>query len=243
MYVRLEAARGYAPPSRPVILIPPFYGKPLEFEGGNLKVELLIFGRFLRFIPHILLGMQLLGQQGLGSLRHYGLNAFKIESASCAFSGKPVLQGNVIFPGNVAAIDAKEVQPYAGNFVKVGFKTPFTGPVFPKTPERLLWSIRRRLINIVNEYGDGSEVPGPKCSGETLSLTTHFHLLERRSTRSEKRLFKGTTGVAEYRFSEIDRAGSWLLNVGFITGCGPDSSFGCGFLQDLTPKGPSTQRS
>jgi len=163
MYVRLGATRGYAPPSRPVILVPPFYGKPLEFEGGNLRVELLIFGRFLRFIPHILLGLQLLGQQGLGSLRHYGLNAFKIESAMCAFSGKPVLKGNVIFPGNVAAMDIKEVAPYAGNFVKVGFKTPFTGPVFPKTPERLLWSIRRRLINIVNEYGDGSEVQDPKC--------------------------------------------------------------------------------
>ena len=98
MYVRLGAARGYAPPSRPVILIPPFYGTPLEFEDGNLKVELLIFGRFLRFIPHILLGMQLLGQQGLGSLRHYGLNTFRIELGICAFSGKSVVQGDVMFP-------------------------------------------------------------------------------------------------------------------------------------------------
>ncbi|MBO3803951.1 MAG: hypothetical protein JTT11_08820, partial [Candidatus Brockarchaeota archaeon] len=193
MYVRQRAARGYAPPSRPVIIIPPFYGRPISFEGGVLSVEILVFGRFLRFLPHIMLGMQLLGQQGLGSLRHYGINAFRIESARCAFSGKPVVQREVIFPANIEARDVKDFPPYQGNRVRVGFKTPYTGPVFPKTPERLLWSIRRRLISAVNEYGDGSEVPEFKCSGETLSLSTHFHLLERRSMRSQKKLFKGTT--------------------------------------------------
>lgn len=245
MYMRKKATRGYAPPSRPVILIPPFYGKPLSFEGGALKIEVLIFGRFVRFLPHILLGMQLLGQEGLGSLRHYGLNTFRIESAECAFSEKSILQGNVIKPSNIKAMDIKEIGPYPGNYVRVGFKTPFTGPIFPKTPERFLWSIRRRLINIVNEYGDGSAVPDCRCSGETVSLSTHFHLLERRSTRSEKKLFKGVTGVAEYKFGEIDDVGRWLLNVGFITGSGPDSSFGCGFLQNLTNRGanPSIQHS
>lgn len=236
MYIRQKATRGYAPPSRPVIIIPPFYGKPLEFEDGVLRIEILIFGKFIRFLPHILLGMQLLGQQGIGSLRHYGLNTFRVESAKCAFSEKTIAQRDAIFPANIETRDVKDVPPYPGNYVKVGFKTPYTGPVFPKTPERLLWAIRRRLINIVNEYGDGSEVPEFKCTGETASISTHFHLLERRSTRSQKKLFKGITGVAEFKFSEIDQAGKWLLNVGFITGCGPDSSFGCGFLQDLTSR-------
>lgn len=135
MYVRQDATRGYAPPSRPVILIPPFYGKPLAFEGGILRVELLMFGKFLQFLPHVLLGMQLLGQRGLGSLRHYRLNMFKIESARCAFSDKLVVQGDVIYPANIRAIDVKDVPPFQGKILKVGFKTPFTGPIFPTTPE------------------------------------------------------------------------------------------------------------
>ncbi|WP_309493155.1 hypothetical protein [Candidatus Hecatella orcuttiae] len=233
--MRSEAKRGYAPPSKPVILIPPFFGKAMDIEkDACLTVEALLLGDFRRYLPHLLLGMNFLGQVGLGSTRHYGLSRFEVEKGICAFSGKTVYERGVIMPANMKSVDVRDIPPYPDNRVKVGFKTPFTGSCFPPTPERLLWMIRRRLIGFVNEYGDGSEVADFKCSGQIVNHSVHVHHLQRRSKRSEKKYFKGYTGVVDYEFSELDDVGRWLLNLGFIIGCGPDSSFGCGFLQDLT---------
>jgi CRISPR/Cas system endoribonuclease Cas6 (RAMP superfamily) len=140
-------------------------------------------------------------------------------------------------PGNLKSLDAKEHPPYGGATLKLGYKTPFTGNPFPPPPERLLWMIRRRLIGFVNEYGDESPVADYKCIGKITHTSIHAHDLQRRSTRSEKRYFKAYTGVVDYQFDELDEIGRWLLNLGFTIGCGPDSSFGCGFLQDLTESG------
>lgn len=234
-HMKDRAKRGYAPPSKPIILIPPFFGRAMEVEkDAHLTLDVLFFGDFRRYLPHLTLGLNFLGQVGLGSTRHYGLSRFEVEKGVCIFSGKTVYERGVIMPANLKSVNAQDAPSYPGTHVKIGFKTPFTGSHFPLTPNRLLWMIRRRLIGFVNEYGDGSQVADFKCDGKIVTHSVHIHDLQRRSARSEKKYFKGYTGVVDYEFTELDDTGRWLLNLGFIIGCGPDSSFGCGFLQDLT---------
>ena len=231
-HMRSKAERGYAPPIKPIISIPPFFGKPMHFETeGRLDVEVLFFGDFRRYLPHALLAVSLLGQTGLGSLRHYNLNKFEIASATCNFSGKQIYDGNTISLSNLKSIDISEIQKYEVNAVNIGFKTPFTAPSFPPEFDSLLNLIRNRLIRFVNEYGTQEEVPDFTAKGEINRYVRHYHNLQRRSTRSNKTRFDGYTGIIEYEIKEINDAGRWLLNVGFVIGCGPDSSFGCGFLQ------------
>ncbi|MDI6859686.1 MAG: hypothetical protein QMC85_04245 [Methanocellales archaeon] len=93
--------------------------------------------------------------------------------------------------------------------------------------------IRNRLIRFVNEYGSKEKIPEFIAKGEIRNCLKNYHELQRRSMRSDKTLFRGYTGVIEYDIKEIDDVGRWLLNIGFIIGCGPDSSFGCGFLQNI----------
>ncbi|MCW3133455.1 MAG: hypothetical protein N2V78_03905 [Methanophagales archaeon] len=119
-----------------------------------------------------------------------------------------------------------EIQKYKKetNAVTIGFKTPFTAPSFPPEFDSLLNLIRNRLIRFVNDF---------VAEGEIKKYVRHYHNLQRRSIRSNKTKFDGYTGIIEYSIKEIDDAGRWLLNVGFVIGCGPDSSFGCGFLQPI----------
>ncbi len=236
-HMRSKAERGYAPPTKPIISIPPFFGRPMHFEpDGHLNVEILFFGDFRRYLPHALLGVSLLGQTGLGSLRHYNLNRFEISSATCNLSGKQIYDGNTISLSNLESIDISEIQKYGANTVTIGFKTPFTAPSFPPEFHSLLKLIRNRLIRFVNEYGNKEEVPDFVADGEIKRYVRHYHNLQRRSTRSGKTKFDGYTGIIEYDIKEINDAGRWLLNVGFVIGCGPDSSFGCGFLQPIYNK-------
>ena len=39
------------------------------------------------------------------------------------------------------------------------------------------------------------------------------------------------TGVVTYDVDELDDMKAWMLQLGFIVGCGPDCSFGCGFCK------------
>lgn len=177
--------------------------------------------------------MNILGKIGLGSERHYGQNRFEVNSAKCKLSGRLVYDGSTIIPGNLLSLDVKDIPPHNEDEIKIGFRTPFTSKPFPPPPERLIWLIRHRLIGFVNEYGSGEEVPSFKCEGDIVSYTSHRHELERRSIRSQKTLFRGCTGVLEYKFLQLDDTARWLINLGLILGCGPDSSFGCGFIRKI----------
>lgn len=233
-YEKKVSKKGHAPPQRPIILIPPFFGKTMWFNNDSyLNVELLFFGDFRKYLPHTLLGLRLAGQEGLASERHYGYNRFEIFEAVCNFSGRKVFDGNTISFSNLKTIEIKDVEPYQGSCIKIGFKTPFISMVFPPNIEQLLNSIRNRLIRFVNEYGTQEKVPGFCVKGRVKNYTKHFHHLERRSLRSEKTTFKGYTGIVEYEFEDIDNVSRWLLSIGLIIGAGSDSSFGLGFLQVL----------
>jgi len=239
-----RAKRGYAPPVKPLVAVPPFFGRSLEVEKDcTLSLETILFGDFDRYLPQLIVGLSSLGYSGLGSLRPYGFNRFDVESGVCAFSGRAILREGVLYPGSLQSIGVSDIQPIESAQVSVGFRTPFTGSVFPPNLDELIELTRRRLIGFVNEYGDGANVPAFSCKGEIARSSVHYHKLERRSTRSEKKFFKGYTGLVDYKIEEADAVSRWLLGVAFVLGCGPDSSFGCGFLQDLTkPKQGTTPR-
>jgi len=234
MYMRDNADRGHAPPQKPIIIVPPFFGKEMKFEeDGYLDVELLFFGDFKKYLPHVLLGLRLGGQQGIGSMRYYGQNRFKVDRAVCEFSEKEVYNGRTVKLDNLKTIDAKDIGPIWKEKLKIGFKTPFTGKKFPPSMDYLLSLARYRLIHFVNEYGDGKRVPDFEVDAEIEGYDHHYHDLQRRSKRSDKTQFNSYTGVVEYEIEDIDEVGEWLLGVALTIGCGPDSSFGCGFVQML----------
>jgi len=232
MYEKSVAKRGYAPPQRPIIIIPPFLGKTLNLKkDGYLNIEILLFGEYVKFIPHVLLALRLSGQDGLGADRHYGLNRFEISSAHCGLLGKHIFDGSKLDLANLEVIDIQNIPVPEIREYKLGFRTPLSQVTFPPLPQELINLIRNRLIRIVNEYGDGTKIQDANITGQIIDYQSHFHNLQRRSTRSNKKIFKGHTGIVEYEIKEIDDVGKWLLVVGELIGAGPDSSFGCGFFK------------
>lgn len=233
-YVRVEAERGYAPPIKPIILIPAFFGRTMEIkEKATLSVDVLFCGDFAKYLPHVILGMNLLGRKGLYSQRYQGLNRFYVKSIECGFSGGNVYDGETIYLRNLVVRDVQDIEKVAEKSVRIGFRTPFTGNEFPLSFERLLFMIRSRVIRLANEYGSGDVIPDVEAKGEIINCEKHYHKLERRSSRSNKRVFHSYTGVVEYEINDMNDTAAWNLGLGFVVGCGPDASFGCGFLKKL----------
>jgi hypothetical protein len=231
-YEREFARRGHSAPPRPIILVPPFFGKPLVFEReGRLELRLLLFGDFLRNLPHTLLALQQFGSHGLGEARYHGRNRFEVHRAVCERSGKLVFDGSTIYPGNLEPVEVGEIAPASGNKFEIGFRTPIDCPkAFPPPPDRLLHMIRRRLVLYVNEYGTGERIPDFTCEGAVKPLAKHRHRLIGYSKRSGRREFWAWTGIARYEFGELDAGARWLLRVGEVLGAGGKASFGMGFF-------------
>lgn len=239
-HMREEPMRGHASPPKPLVIIPPFFGKKLFVEkGGHLDLDILLYGGFIRYLPHAVLGLRLLGQKGIGSKRRYDMNRFVISGMTCNFTGKIVYDGNKINLENIGIIDFEDVEPLeVNNRLKVRFRTPFISKTgeFPPSLDRLLWHIRQRLIHYVNEYGDGSQVLDFNSDGKIVRSKKHFHRLKRRSVRGGKQEFHAYSGVVEYEIEQIDHTSKWLLEVGKIVGAGAKPSFGCGYLSFSTKK-------
>ena len=233
-HMREKAERGHAPPVKPIVLIPPFFGKLLEIdEDATLDVDVLFCGDFARYLPHVILGMNLFGKRGLYIERYHGLNKFEVESITCCFSHKKVYDGETIFLKNLKTANIKDIPYKILEEITVGFKTPFTGMKFPPGFHTLLTLVRNRVIRFVNEYGNKEKVLPVTAVGHTRKYTEHYHKLERRSSRSRKNVFHSYTGVVTYDIDKLNDTGAWILQLGFIVGCGPDCSFGCGFLQKM----------
>ncbi|MBU7015386.1 MAG: hypothetical protein HXS43_11225 [Theionarchaea archaeon] len=165
--------------------------------------------------------------------RYEGLNRFHVRSIECGFTGKNIYDGETIFLRNLLLKDIHDTERITDKRIAVGFRTPFTGNEFPPSFERLLSLIRNRVIRLVNEYGSGHIIPDAKGKGRILRCEKHYHKLERRSSRSDKRVFHSYTGVVEYEIDRLDDAAAWILGLGFVVGCGPDASFGCSSLKKL----------
>ncbi|HLB71726.1 MAG TPA: CRISPR system precrRNA processing endoribonuclease RAMP protein Cas6, partial [Candidatus Methanoperedens sp.] len=219
------------------VFIPPFFGKSFTVEkDGFLDVDILLFGRFTRYLPHVALGLSMLGQSGIGSERRYDVNKFKLEEMKCSFSKDVVYDGSTI---NIGAMRTVDLADYARNGVSatdilsIGFETPImvkTGE-FPPTLDKLLSMVRQRLILYVNEYGDGTKIPDFECSAAIESSSVHFHNIKSISMRAGKRDFHTYTGTAEYSIEKMDENALQLLRIGLLIGAGPKPSFGLGFLR------------
>ncbi len=233
-HVKTKSKRGHAPPTKPIIIIPPFFGKQMKIEKEpTLTLEILFFGDFTKYLPHVILAMNLLGKRGLYSQRYEGLNRFEVKEIGCCLSQKTVYDGETIFLKNLTITDIRDFEPFKMNRAKIGFRTSFTGKEFPPDPLNLLHGIRNRLIRFVNEYGNGEDIPEVEVTGRIEGFTSHYHKLERRSMRSDKTVFHSYTGVVDYSFDILDEEAAWILALGFQVGCGPDSAFGCGFLKNI----------
>ncbi len=228
---------GFAAPPKPIVFIPPFFGKSFTVEeNGFLDVGILLFGRFTRYLPHVALGLSMLGQSGIGSERRYDVNKFKLEEMRCSFSKEIVYDGSTI---NIGAMRTVDLADYAREGISItdslsiGFETPImikTGK-FPPALDKLLGMVRQRLILYVNEYGDGARIPDFECSAAVKSSSVHFHSVKSRSLRAGKRDFFTYTGTAEYSVEKIDENAMQIFRIGLLIGAGPKPSFGLGFLK------------
>jgi len=235
IYMRKTAKKGYTAPLKPIIFIPQFIGKSLTLlKNGEMTVEIIFFGNYSRYLPHIISGIKLLGLSGIGNPRYKNSNLFYIESMKCGFSGRDILEGDILLKQNVSQLDAADIPLYQEPELYLGFRSPLTTSQFPPTLESLIKGIRQRLIFLCNEYGSGELIPDFRwAKGSIVDYESHLHRLERRSARIGKHKLKGYTGTILYHFTEIDDIARWFLNIGFIIGCGSNISFGCGFLQNL----------
>ena len=225
LYVKDRQKRGRSQPVRPIVFIPPFFGKRVEGKG-NLTVEINVFGDYIRYIPHIIYGLRFLGKLGLNAD-----SRFELVSIRDAITGREVYDGESIDAGAISIIDLGEVRGanISGNELEINFRTPIEART-PINLPFLIHMIRRRLILYVNEYGKG-EVPDYKCNSEIIYSSWKEHNLIHASKRHGKRVFYGVTGNAKYRVSEIDDKAVKLLRIGELIGAGAKASFGMGFFR------------
>jgi hypothetical protein len=236
-HMKKDSRVGYGAPPKPIVFIPPFFGKSFTIqEKGFLDIGILLFGRFIRYLPHVALGLSLLGQNGIGSERRYDVNKFKLEEMRCSFSKEVVYDGSVINIGAMRTVDLADHAREGLQFIdklSIGFETPImvkTGE-FPPALDKLIGMVRQRLILYVNEYGDGAKIPDFECSATVKSSNIHFHNIKSRSQRAGKRDFHTYTGTAEYAIEKIDENAMQLFRIGLLIGAGPKPSFGLGFFQ------------
>lgn len=220
LYVRDKQKRGKSQPVRPIIFIPPFFGRSVS-GSGKLELKINVFGDYIRYLPHIIYGLRFLGKMGLNSNTKY-----EIESITDCFSKKEVYDGESVNAKSIKTINLAEIPAKEIDVVKINFSTPVEAKV-PISLNHLIHMVRRRLILYVNEYGEGT-VPDYTCHDEIVESRWKNHRLIHRSKRGGTREFYGCTGSATYRV-EADENAFKLLSIGELIGAGAKASFGMGF--------------
>jgi CRISPR/Cas system endoribonuclease Cas6 (RAMP superfamily) len=227
MYEKEKQKRGYGKPVRPIIFIPPFFGKSLTVEkDGFLNLDILMFGYYDRYLPHLIYGLRFLGKLGLNKFSKY-----YIEVVECV--GKKVYDGETIIVENLRKINLGNVDytKYRGvKKLKILFRTPIDLEKEEISLEFLLKMIRKRLILFTNEYGAG-KIPDFLCESRTLTQKLNSHKLPHISKRHGKRTFRGYTGYFEAEVEHMDDFAVNLLAIGEEIGAGSKSSYGMGFFR------------
>ena len=219
LYVRDKQKRGKSQPVRPIVFIPPFFGRSIS-GSGKLELEINVFGDYIKYLPHIIYGLRFLGKVGLNASSKY-----EIESITDYFSGKEIYDGESI-KMNFKVVDLGSIESKTFDAIRIDFLTPIEAKI-PITLNHLIHMVRRRLILYVNEYGDGV-VPYYECQDEIIESKWKSHRLMHRSKRGGMRKFYGCTGSATYRV-EADENAFKLLSIGELIGAGAKASFGMGF--------------
>jgi CRISPR-associated endoribonuclease Cas6 len=231
-YVIYEKERqklGKSQPPRPIIFVPPFFGRK-ESGRGELEIEINILGNYYTYLPHVIYGLRFLGKIGLNYESKY-----EVASIHDAFSRKEVYDGFRVDSEALKPIDLGKIEPVELKEFRVEFKTPLEARS-PLEAECLLKMIRRRLMLFVNEYGEG-KVPDFSIETETIEESWKKHELLHSSKRGGTRKFYGITGYAKYRVKQADENAMKLLKIGELIGAGSKASFGFGFFKISSPNG------
>jgi len=221
LYVKDKQKRGKSQPVRPVVFIPPFFGKSVS-GSGRLELGINVFGDYIKYLPHLIYGLRFLGKVGLNANSRY-----EIESITDCFSGKEIYDGESI-KMNLKTIDLAEIAAKKFNSIRIDFLTPIEAKI-PISLNYLIHMVRRRLVLYVNEYGEGI-VPDYTCQDEIVESKWRNHRLTHRSKRSGVREFYGCTGWATYKVKADENAFK-LLSIGELIGAGAKASFGMGFFK------------
>ncbi len=224
LYIRDKQKRGKSQPVRPIIFVPPFFGKRVDGRG-EIAIEINVFGDYIRYLPHIIYGLRFLGKLGLNATSKY-----ELVSVTDAFSGKKIYDGETVMAEKIKTIDLGNTIPTSvSEVLEIRYSTPIEARVPIHLPF-LIHLIRRRLILYVNEYGKG-EVFDYRCKAEIIESEWQKHELIHRSKRQGKRSFYAITGYAKYRIIDIDENSLKLLTIGEMIGAGAKASFGMGFFR------------
>ncbi|RLI78828.1 hypothetical protein DRP05_05905 [Archaeoglobales archaeon] len=223
LYVRDKQRRGKSHPVRPIIFIPPFFGRSVE-GNGELEVRINIFGDYVKYIPHIVYGLRYLGKTGLNANSKYELKEIRDF-----FTEEVVYDGESVNVEGLRTIDLGKISGKKFKKLKVEFITPIEVVKVPLPLSHVLHMVRRRLILYVNEYGEG-EVFDYACKDSILNSKWKKHKLYYKSKREGERFFIAYTGKAEYDV-EMDENAGRLLKIGELIGAGAKSSFGMGFFK------------
>ncbi|MGC8970435.1 MAG: hypothetical protein ACP5LG_07805 [Conexivisphaera sp.] len=228
-YLHRRAKRGFSEPPKPLSLISPLFEEPVELPPeGEFYFDVLLLGDYTSSFRQLVAGLRYLGMLGLLDVRHYGLNRFLIEGIADSFTGRVIYDGSVLL-SEPPVVDASDILPVPPGTYVISSRTPFTGPLPPLTLGGVLKESWRRLVMLVNEYGDGSSIPKPSDDGPLDMINMKEVILRRRSMRSDKSMFRGWMLDASVDLSEASEASRRIIAMGSLLGMGSDFSFGLGF--------------
>lgn len=229
VYMHRKEKVGFAEPPKPLAVIAQPFSSEVELKNEEeVSVDFILLGDYIKSFRQLYDGLAYLGKFGLSGERVYGLNRFVIESAYDVLSG-----AELDSKSEPLSYEINDVQPQEAKKYMISSRTPFTGPFPPMTPDVLLKEIWRRLVILINEYGDGStvEMPEPKMSYRLTRAEKVSY--RRRSSRSLKTEFTGWMFDGELDISGSDEKERWLISAGSILGMGSDFTFGMGFYKLL----------
>lgn len=188
LYQATTARRGHSPPPRPIVFIPPFTGQPhLIPPRRTLRLRVLIFGSFTRYLFHLIHGLNLLGSRGfrgspVASSRDadpsepsrqrqgtskvkYTRNTFFISRIVNAFTNQVVFDGHNFFYQYLTTMESTELPPLVLRHPRlaVSFTTPLVlkTPQFPVPFSQFLHLAWLRHVRLENEYGKQQRLPNP----------------------------------------------------------------------------------
>ena len=229
VYTTRKEKRGFAEPPKPLSIIAQPYSSEMNLKSEEtISFDAILLGDYVRSFRQLFVGLKYLGKFGVGSERVYGVNRFEIESAYDALTGRPIDDRS-----EPPSYDISEVKPLEEKRYLISSRTPFTGPLPPQTADSLLKEVWRRLIILVNEYGDGSRIMLPSSAMKYVLRRAERITLKRRSSRSLKSEFKGWMFDSEVDLTGTSDSERWLLAVGSFLGMGSDFTFGLGHYKIL----------
>lgn len=142
--------------------------------------------------------------------------------------------GNIVFDGErynmPAPIDIwRRKLPEMDELLYVQY-TPYY-KYLPIPLEELAADIRRRLILLINNYGNKGRIADIIVKSHLATYAVKGFRLRRKSSRSKKTMFNAAIGIMRFDDIVMDDATRWILSLSDIIGGGGNASFGFGFAK------------